>query len=89
VLLVSRWSPAILTFVGLAATGLALALFGPLHACAVAVVTLWCSTSGRSSIGNRVIPAGSDLDPSEVRRYRVDHPGTTISEAAAAVAGRR
>jgi hypothetical protein len=89
VLLVSRWAPAILTFVGLAATGLALALFGPLHACAVAVATLWCSTSGDSVIGNTAIPTGTDLDLSEVRRYRVEHPGTTISEAAAAVAGRR
>jgi hypothetical protein len=88
VLLVSRWAPAILTFVGLAATGLALALFGPLHACAVAVATLWYSTSGDSIIGNAAIPAGSDLDPLEVRRYRVEHPGTTISEAAAAVACR-
>jgi hypothetical protein len=88
VLLVSRWAPAILTFVGVAATGLALALFGPLCACAVAVATLWYSTSGDSIIGNTVIPPGSDLEPSEVRRYRLEHPGTTISEAAAAVARR-
>jgi hypothetical protein len=88
VLLVSRWAPAILTFVGLAATGLALALFGPLNACAVAVATLWYATWGTSIIGNTVIPPRSDIDPSEVRRYRVEHPGTTISEAAAAVAGR-
>lgn len=84
----SRWAPAILTFVGLAATGLALALFGPLYACAVAVTTLWYSVSGTSIIGNAAIAPGSDLDPSEVRRYRVEHPGATISEAAAAVAGR-
>jgi hypothetical protein len=88
VLLVSRWAPAILTFSGLAATGLALALFGPLPACAVAVATLWYSASGRSIVGNTVIPPGSDLDPIEVRRYRLERPGTTISEAAAAVARR-
>jgi len=86
---VSRWAPVILTFAGFAATGLALALFGSLYACAVAVATLCYATSGKSIIGDTLIPPGSNVEPSEVRRYRLEHPGTTISEAAAAIAGRR
>lgn len=85
----SRWAPAILTCAGFVAAGLALALFGSLCACAVAVATLWYATSGKSIIGETVVPPGSNVDPSEVRRYRLEHPGTTISEAAAALAGRR
>lgn len=88
-LLVNRWAPAILTFAGLAAIGLALALFGSLYACAVALATLCYATSGKSVIGDTSVPPGSNVDPSEVRRYRLEHPGATISEAAAAIAGSR
>ncbi|MFZ6990628.1 hypothetical protein ACO0E1_01935 [Curtobacterium sp. RRHDQ66] len=81
-----RWTPAIRTFAGLAAAGLALALFGPLYACAVAVATLWSAGSSKRIVGNAFIPPGMTVDPQEVRRYRVEHPGVTISEA---VAGRQ
>lgn len=85
----NRWTPAILTLAGLATAGLALTLFGPLYACADAVATLCYAGSGKSIVGNASIPPGVTVDPQEVRRYRVEHPGVTISEAVAAVAGRQ
>jgi len=39
-------------------------------------------------IGNSAVPAAATITAQEVRRYREQHPGSTISEAAAAVARR-
>lgn len=81
---------AIVTLVGVAATPIACALFGVLPAGTVALATLWFAASGPSIVGaTKPARDAGELDPREVRRYREDHPGTTISEAAAAVARRR
>lgn len=84
------WIRAIVTLVGVAAAPITFTLFGVLPAGMVTLATLWFAASGPSIIGttNLADDAGG-LDPREVRRYREDHPGTTISEAAAAVARRR
>lgn len=65
------------------------ALFGLVPAGMVSLATLWFAASGPSIIGSsEVSPDVGNADSREVRRYREDHPGTTISEAVAAV-GRR
>lgn len=80
---------ALITLAGLAAAVLALALFGPIQAGIVAIATLCHAAFGRTIVGTTPIRPGTGEDPHEVRRYRVEHPGTTISEAVAAVARRQ
>lgn len=80
---------ALITLGGLTATLTASALFGLVPAGLVALATLWTVATGPSVLGTwRLSPDEADVDPAEVRQYRKDHPGTTVSEAAAAVAHR-
>jgi hypothetical protein len=73
---------ALLTFGGLAAALGAVALFGVVPAGMLSLATLWFAASGPSVIGRPTATSDArDVDPRAVRRYRADHPGTTISEA--------
>ncbi|OII10882.1 hypothetical protein BIU97_08315 [Curtobacterium sp. MCBA15_009] len=86
-LLAARWSGALITLGGLAATVGAFFLFGAGAAAVLALATTCFAWSGPSVVGTPTTAAAA-VDPHEVRRYRQAHPGTTVSEAAAAV-GRR
>jgi hypothetical protein len=80
---------ALLTIGGVAAWVGTLALFGIVPAGMLSLATLWFATSGPSVIGGPTVTSNvNDVEPWEVRRYRAAHPGTTITEAVAAV-GRR
>lgn len=80
---------ALLTFGGVVASAGAAALFGVVPAGMLSLATLWFAASGPSIIGRSAVTSDAkNVDPGEVRLYRADHPGTTISEAVAAI-GRR
>lgn len=88
-LLVTARGRALVTFGGVTASLTAFALFGAAEAGMVALATLWLAASGPSVVGMATIAGDLGcVDPHEVRRYREDHPGTTISEAVAVVARR-
>jgi hypothetical protein len=87
VLLVNRWVAAFVPIAGLAAAGLAYALFGMLYAGIVLLATISWAAFGKSFVGSTPVPAGSEIDPAAVRRYREEHPGTTITDAINAVVG--
>jgi hypothetical protein len=84
VLLVTRRARAVVTPGGLLASSVACALFGAAPGGMVALATLCFAAFGPSIIGSSSVPSG-EIDPREVRRFRQDRPGPTISEAAAAV----
>lgn len=84
---VARWYGALITLGGLAATVGAFFLFGAVAAGVLALATTWFAWSGPSVVGTPTT-ATAAADPREVRRHRQAHPGTTVSEAAAAVARR-
>jgi hypothetical protein len=85
---VSRWAPAIATLGGLAASALALELFGWTVAGVVLLATA-CAAFRSPVIGDTpVLDPATSIDPAAVRRYREDHPGATISDAVAAVSRR-
>jgi hypothetical protein len=89
VLLVNRWKKAICMLGGLAASALAFGLFGPTIAGLVLLATLWCGAFGTPVIGDTpVLGRATSVDPGDVRRYREEHPGATISDAVAAVTHR-
>jgi hypothetical protein len=80
---------ALLTCGGVAASVGAAALFGVVPAGMLSLATLWFAASGPSVIGRSTVTSDAeDVDPREVRRYRTHHPGTTISEAVAAISRR-
>lgn len=80
-------SRALVTIGGAAAAIGACALFGISAGGMVAIAAMCVAASGPSIIGTT--PVGtSTVCAREVRRYRETHPGTTITEAAAAVARR-
>lgn len=82
----NRRTSALITLGGLAAAILAYALFGPIYAGILALATLCFAAFGRSIIGSTTILATKPIDAEAVRRYREEHPGATISEAASVVA---
>ncbi|MBF4607721.1 hypothetical protein [Curtobacterium sp. VKM Ac-1393] len=81
----TRRERGLVTSGGVTASLVAFALFGAAPAGIVVLATLCFAAFGPSIVGSAAVPSGK-IDPREVRRYRQDHPGTTISEAAAAVA---
>lgn len=85
----NRRTSALMTLGGLAAAILAFALFGPVYAGIVALATLCFAAFGTSVIGNTTILVTKPVDPEVVRRYREEHPGATISEAASVVARKK
>jgi len=87
VLLVTTRTRALTTVGGVLAAAVALALFGTAPAGMVALATLWFAATGPDTVGAVAVDLrGVHVDPREVRRYREDHPGTTIGEGASAVA---
>ncbi len=72
----------------MAAVG-AFALFGTAPAGMVAFGTLWFAAASPGADDSIAVDLrGARVDPRDVRRYREDHPGTTIIEAASAIARR-
>ncbi|WP_139199833.1 hypothetical protein [Curtobacterium sp. MCBA15_008] len=82
------YRPAIVTICGLAAAIIAFGLFGPVFAGIIALATLCSAAFGTRIIGNASTGGVGDVDPAEVRRYREEHPGATITEGIASVARR-
>lgn len=56
-----------------------------LSACVAALATITWAASAPSIIGTTPIPQGASPDPAAVRRWRAQHPSSTVSEAIAAV----
>lgn len=56
-----------------------------LYAYVAALATLTWSVSAPSVIGTTPIPQGASPDPATVRRWRAEHPSSSVSEAIAAV----
>ncbi|ROQ19019.1 hypothetical protein EDF25_3608 [Curtobacterium sp. PhB131] len=56
-----------------------------LYACVAALATLTWAASSPSVIGTAPIPQGASPDRAAVRRWRAEHPSSTVSEAIAAV----
>lgn len=84
----NRRTSAVFTLTGSIAAIIAGALFGPIFAGIVALATVCFAAFGKPILGSTHIPEGTAVDPQEVRRYRLEHPDATISEATAAVARR-
>ena len=82
------YRPAIVTICGLTAAIVAFGLFGPVYAGIIALATLCSVAFDTRIIGNASIGAVGDVDPTEVRRYREEHPGATITEGIVSVARR-
>ncbi|WP_439689203.1 hypothetical protein ACRQ4C_14805 [Curtobacterium sp. SP.BCp] len=79
---------ALVVFGGTAATIGAWLALGLPYACLGALATLAYAASMPSVIGSMRVPEGAAPDPRDVRRWREEHPGATISEAIAAVSER-
>lgn len=85
----SRWGSPHLALGGLAASALALGLFGWTIAGVVLLISISCTAFRAPIIGDTpVLDVATSIDPREVRRYREDNPGATISDAVAAVSRR-
>jgi len=86
---VRRWMPAVLTLGSLAAAVIAYASSWPTIAVVLLLATCCVSAFSRPVIGDTPV-AGSarSVDPAAVRRYRQEHPGSTISDAVAAITRR-
>lgn len=84
--LMRRWMPAVVTLGGVTAALIAYTSSAPTIAVVLLLATLLVSALSRPVIGNTpVTEPTSPVDPAAVRRYRQEHPGSTISEAVAAV----
>lgn len=84
--LVRRWTPAVVTLGGATAALIAYTSSAPTIAVVLLLATLLVSALSRPVIGDApVTEPTSPVDPAAVRRYRDEHPGSTISEAVAAV----
>jgi hypothetical protein len=81
-----RWIrvPAVVIFG--AATAYGCLYLSPLLTGWMGAATLWMATTSWSYGEPIELPVDSEIDPADVRRYRVDHPGVSIERAAAAVA---
>lgn len=79
----------IVTLGGLAASALAFGLFGPGIAGILLLGTISYAAFRSPTIGDTpVIGPAADISPGDVRRYREEHPGATISDAVAAISRR-
>lgn len=72
--------------IGTAATAYSCLYLSPLLAGFAGASTLWMATTRSGSRTPVPLPASADVDPADVRRYREDHPGTSIEAAVRAVA---
>ncbi|MEJ8282423.1 hypothetical protein HQQ88_17135 [Curtobacterium sp. VKM Ac-2861] len=84
----SRWTPALIILGGIALTACAWLTLDLLYSCMAALATITYATFAPGIVGNTPIPRGSAPDPSQVKRWRETHPGSTVSEAIAAVTKR-
>jgi len=84
----NRWKSAIVLLGGAAATTAACLFAEPALAGMVFMATVFCAAFTTPIIGNTQVPVNAGISVDEVRRYRLQHSGSTISEAAAAVARR-
>lgn len=73
---------------GLTLALLALPLFGSVFAGLVLLATLCVASAAPSVVGATRLSPTSAIDPRAVRRLREQHPGMTITEAAAIITGR-
>lgn len=84
--LVRRWMTAVVTLGGVTAALIAYTSSAPTIAVVLLLATLLVSALSRPVIGNTpVTEPMPSVDPAAVRRWREEHPGSTISEAVAAV----
>jgi hypothetical protein len=75
-----RWIRIPAVVIGAAATAYGCLYLSPLLTGWIGAATLWIS-------GEPIeFPVGTEVDPTDVRRYREDHPGVSIERATAAVA---
>lgn len=72
--------------IGATATAYGCLYLGPLLAGFAGAATLWLATTPWGSRTQVPLPASANVDPADVRRYREDHPGTSIEAAVQAVA---
>ncbi|WP_146240614.1 MULTISPECIES: hypothetical protein [unclassified Curtobacterium] len=82
-----RWIRIPAVVVGAAATAYGCLYLSPLLTGWMGAATLWMATTRWSSGEPIDLPAGTEVDPTDVRKYREDHPGLSIERAVAAVAG--
>lgn len=71
---------------GVAATAYGCLYLSPLLAGFAGVATLWWATTRWGSNKPTELSANAEVDPAEVRHYREDHPGTSLTAAVRAVA---
>ncbi|MBT2503768.1 hypothetical protein [Curtobacterium sp. ISL-83] len=79
---------AVSTLAGLTVAILTYGVLGPVAAGIVFIAVLCHAFAGDGALGNTPIGDVPVAAPEEIRRYRREHPGTTISEAIA-ILGRR
>ncbi|WP_139195116.1 hypothetical protein [Curtobacterium sp. MCBA15_001] len=72
--------------IGAAATAFGCLYLSPLLAGWAGAVTLWLATTRWGTNPPVDLPANTEVDPADVRRYREEHPGTSIEAAFRAVA---
>lgn len=87
-LFMKRWIRIPAVVVGAAATAYGCLYLSPLLTGWMGAATLWVATARWSSDKPVELPAGTEVDPADVRRYREEHPGVSIERAVAAVAER-
>ncbi|MDT0212134.1 hypothetical protein [Curtobacterium sp. BRD11] len=85
----SKWILVPVVLIGVVVTAYGCLHWSPLLAGLAGWATLWVATTGPSVFGRARIAPGTMVDPAEVRRYRKEHPGSTISDAVVAVAASR
>lgn len=83
-----RRKPVIILICGVGATTAAFLFTEPAFAGMVLMATLFYAAFSKPIIGSTQVPVNARITVDEVRHYREQHPGSTISEAAAAVARR-
>jgi hypothetical protein len=81
-----RWIRIPAVVFGGAATAYGCLNLSPLLTGWMGAATLWMATTSWSSGEAIELPDDTEIDPTDVRRYREDHPGVSIERAAAAVA---
>ncbi|WJY01641.1 hypothetical protein [Curtobacterium sp. 458] len=79
---------ALAIFGGVVATAAAWIALGLPFACVGALATITYAASMPSVIGTTRVAQGAAPDHREVRKWRKEHPGATITEAIAAVSER-
>lgn len=72
--------------IGAAATAYGCLYLSPLLAGFAGAATLWLATTPWGSRTPVQLPASPNMNPADVRRYREDHPGTSVEAAVRAVA---